>query len=866
MARQKPAETPLMKQFLSIKAKHPDGILFFRMGDFYEMFFEDAKVAAEALDLTLTSRDKGKKDSIPMCGLPHHASRSYIARLNAKGHTVVVCEQVEDPKKAKGLVKRDVVQIVTPGVVVDEGLLEPSRGFHLVSLSFDANGTDIGVVFLDVSTGEFGGTLVKSQIELEAELTRIMPREVLVADTLVEDKKFLTLKERLRELNFTVVPPSENQAFLFENTVGADVAQLGLGDKPSVVVAAVQAIEYAQKTHPVGVLPIVRFFHYSGVDTVLMDETAVANLELCKTLVGANADGALIEVLDKTKSAHGGRLLRKWLLFPSTQKEVIERRLDAVESWVSDQNACAELRKSLNKAYDLQRLGGRVSLGHVSPYDLNQLRGTINLLPEIIKSVSKSQAKKSWLDPKTLKTKELFALSSLLDEALEDDCPRTHKNGGFIKDSFCVVVKKERKLAKGAKDTVAQIETREKERLGFPLKIKHNRVFGYFIEITKTHVDKAPDDYKRKQTIANGERFVTDELKELQVAIENADLALKTREIELWDELVEKAKECLDAIMALADWLASVDVCSTLAFVATHNQYTRPVIDDSTRLSIKAGRHPVVEQHVGVAGFVPNDMTLDTENEQIALITGPNMAGKSTTMRQVAQIVLMAQMGSFVPAESAEIGLVDKIFTRVGATDNLSRGDSTFMVEMKETSAILRHATSRSLLILDEVGRGTSTYDGLSIAWATVEYIHDAVGARTLFATHYHELTQMSKTHSKIKNAAMTVKEQNGDIVFLRRLKSGTSDKSFGIQVAKLAGLPKSVVARASQILKGLEESSGSSPDMSKQMSFELPPPLVEDSTSKALESFLENLDIDSMTPLEALLKLSDLKSELSRH
>ena len=863
-----------MKQFLSIKADHPDGIVFFRLGDFYEMFFEDAVVAAQKLDLTLTTRDKGKEDAIPMCGVPHHAARGYIAKLNELGHTVVLVEQVEDPRQAKGLVKREVVRIITPGVVVDDDVLEPKEARYVAALGAGKadDGWAYGLAYLDVSTGEFRCTQLASLEDLVGELARVEPREVLVASDLVADRGPLaSVPKRYRGAVY-----NRARAFslteacdLLDAELPDDVAKLGLSQVPLAARAAAEVLQYARDTQPGGVLPLTRLQVYEPSQAVVLDEAAVANLELCRTLIGSNKAGSLLSVIDHTKTAPGGRTLRRWLLYPLVELAPIRRRQDAIEYWIDHAVLREQVREQLKQVYDLERLASRVSLNVANPRDLGRLRDSLAQLPQLaalIRGAGEATplAVPEMLEPDDVVLAELAELAAELARALVDDPPVVGKDGGIIRDGFCAVVDENRELAAGGRTTVAQVEQRERERTGIGnLKIKHNRVFGYYIEVTRPNLPRVPSDYIRKQTIATGERFVTEELADLEAKILNAQETLVSRENELVAALCRTAAKHTRSLLAAAELVANTDCTAGLAELAHTYHYCRPQVDDGAVIDIHEGRHPVVEQTVATGSFVPNDCRLDPNAEQILLITGPNMAGKSTYMRQVALIVLLAQIGSFVPASAATIGVVDRIFTRVGAADNLARGESTFMVEMRETSTILAAATKRSLVVLDEVGRGTSTFDGVSIAWAVTEYLHDAIGARTLFATHYHELCALARSRERVRNWSVAVREHAGDIVFLRQLIEGGANRSYGIDVARLAGLPSSVVSRARHILDQLEGNRElvQSHQLSLFDAAAAPPPAADDDgDATELVRRLRDVDPHRITPLEALMLLAELK------
>ncbi len=861
-----------MRQFLDVKDKHPDGIVLFRCGDFYEMFFDDAVVASRALDLTLTSRDKGKDDAVPMCGVPYHAIRGYIAKLTELGHTVVMCEQVEDPKLAKGLVKREVVRIVTPGIVLDDEVLEPKLPRYVVALISSSGSTKdaCGLAYLDATTGELAAT----ELALTAvadELVRIAPREIVcAADQLVEGARLAIVRQvyaASRRAPWNAAPiPDEADA---RRELGAlvDSARKPVaveGDSKLAIRAAAAVVAYARATQPTGTLPIGRLHLYEQGDSVVLDEAAVANLELVETLIGRHTQGSLLDVIDETATAPGGRLLRRWLLYPLVDVAHIRRRQDAV-AWLVERPTLGEtIRRALSRIADLERLAGKATLGVATPRDLGRLRDALLGLPELVELVRSGRTAMPGgtevpllLDLRACAVEALPVLAARLAATLVDEPPSLLKDGGVIRAGHDSMVDDCRRLADGGKDQILAIEEREQKQSGIAnLKVRYNRVFGYYIEVTKTHLTKVPAHYVRKQTVATGERYVTPELAELEKKVLSAEETLASREAELFRAEVTHVASVAREISAAGAALAVLDVCGSLGQVAARRGYCRPVVDDSLVLDIVDGRHPVIEAMLPPGSFVANDCRLDPDAEQLVLITGPNMAGKSTYMRQVAQIALLAQIGSFVPAKAATIGLCDRVFTRVGAADNLSRGDSTFMVEMRETAAILAKATRRSLVVLDEVGRGTSTFDGVSIAWAVSELLHDAIGARTLFATHYHELVALADSRLRVRNVSVAVREHKGEIVFLRRVVPGGANKSYGIDVARLAGLPKSVIARARQIMSQLEGGSlalglGASSQLS----------LLPAATPSPVLARLAMLDVERTTPLEALQLLAELKS-----
>jgi DNA mismatch repair protein MutS len=857
-----------MRQYLDIKDQHPDAIVLFRLGDFYEMFFEDAVIGARLLDLALTTRDKGKDDAVPMCGVPHHAARVYIAKLTELGHNVVLCEQTEDPRLAKGLVKREVVRIVTPGVVLDDEVLDPKLPRYLAAVvpgprpaaGGIPQGGSAGLAYLDATTGELCATELPLTAVLD-ELVRVAPREVLAASALLGDTGPLAaIRARYRvPWNAAAIPDDAGA----RSELGA-LAPRDAADRPLAVRAAAAAIAYARATQPTGALPVVRLQLYQPSDSVVLDEAAIANLELTETLIGKRKQGSLLEVIDDTATAPGGRLLRRWLLYPLVDVAQIRRRQDAV-AWLVERTAlCDAIRRALSRIADLERLAGKAMLGVATPRDLGRLRDALANLPDLIALVRSGQDRPPALgvlgelppvlDLAACADRQLPELAGRLAAALVDEPPALLKDGSVIRAGYDATVDESRRLADGGKDEILAIEDREQKGSGIAsLKVRYNRVFGYYIEVTKTHLTKVPSHYIRKQTIATGERFVTAELAELERRVLSAEDTLAAREAELFRAEVAAVAERARQIAAAGAALAVLDAASSLAAVAARRGYCRPVVDDGLALDIVDGRHPVIEAMLPAGTFVPNDTRLDPNAEQLVLITGPNMAGKSTYMRQVVHIVLLAQIGGFVPARSATIGVCDRVFTRVGAADDLSRGDSTFMVEMRETASILAKATRRSLVVLDEVGRGTSTFDGVSIAWAVAEFLHDAIGARTLFATHYHELVALADSRPRVRNVSVAVREHKGEIVFLRRVVPGGANKSYGIDVARLAGLPRSVIARSRQIMSQLE--GGSQLGSSTQLSLlptAAPPPAI---------ARLAAIDVNRITPLEALQLLAELKN-----
>ena len=830
-----------MRQYLEVKERHPDAILFFRLGDFYEMFFEDAVYVARALDLTLTTRDKGRDDAVPMCGVPHHSARYYIAKLLALGHRVAICEQVEDPKVAKGIVKREVVRIVTPGVVLDEEALEAKAAHYLAAIA--AQDARFGLAILDVTTGDFRAAVVDGEDALAAEIVRTEPHEIV-------GQPPESLRARYKAAAYTAW---EGAAPL------GDLAPRGLDALATR--AASCALAYARSTQPGAELPIVRLVPYAPSEHLVLDEATRANLELFETLVGRSKRGSLLGILDETRTSPGGRLLRSWMAFPLRDVAQVRRRQDAIELLVERHTIRDSLRELLGEVYDVERLAGRARLGVATPRDLSALRASLAKLPELARLCA--AALDGRIDrPELLEpAKDLLAdVHADLAQSLVDDPPAQIKDGGFIRRGHSAELDELCDIASGGKEKILAIEQRERDRTGIAsLKIKYNRVFGYYLEVTRSNLKNVPADYIRKQTLAGAERFVTPELAEYEAKVLGADERRVALELQLLSDVRARVAEKVPRLLTAASRIAALDVLCALADVAHRNGYARPELGADGVLAIEDGRHAVVEQLAAKGAFVPNDVRLDPAAEQILIITGPNMAGKSTVMRQVALIQLMAQMGSFVPARAATLPICDRIFTRVGATDNLARGESTFMVEMRETANILHHATRESLVVLDEIGRGTSTYDGLSIAWAVAEQLHDKIGAKTLFATHYHELTALAATRPRVRNMQVAVKQWKSDIVFLHKLVEGGASRSYGIEVARLAHLPPSVLARAKELLAQLERGrlGGAAPQMDLFASAASEPQRDE------LREMLAGLDPDRMTPLEALTALADLKRRL---
>jgi DNA mismatch repair protein MutS len=858
MKKEKDSLTPLFRQYHSIKSQYPDVILMFRLGDFYEMFGKDAEIASRELDLVLTSREAGKGKRIPMCGVPYHAVERYIARLLSRGHKVAICEQMEDPAKAKGLVKRAVTRIVTPGTVVEESMLEARRSSFLAAVARD--GDEYGLAIADVSTGELISTNIKGERLLWEELQRTSPAELLLLpkdEELGKNAPGGTTITYIEDDPFLLQSPRQ---ILLEHFQVSSLRGFGIEEYPLVQQACAMILSYLRKTQLSSLRHINSISIYFPQQYMLVDTIARRTLEITESFDGSR-ERSLLGVLDSTLTPMGSRLLRKWIEQPLLSKEEIENRLDAVEELYNQGRIRAWLREGLKSIGDLERIVGRCATGVASPKDLLTLKRGLGTVSAI--SPHLSEMKSALLKEITERLNPLPDLYSLLDRALREDAPATLREGGIIKEGFSKELDELREAAAQGKEWIAEMENKERLRTGIKsLKIGYNAVFGYYIEVTKPNLRLVPKDYIRKQTLVNAERFITEPLKELEAKVLGAEERMAELEYEIFvslrDEVVRRAEEVLQVARAVAE----LDALQSLAEVAARYDYTRPIIDESDEIVIRDGRHPVVERFMEPGRFVPNDVELNCRDKRLLIITGPNMAGKSTYLRQVALIVLMAQIGSFIPARYGKIGLVDRIFTRIGARDDLSSGQSTFMVEMNEVANILNNATPRSLIVLDEIGRGTSTFDGLSIAWAVAEYIlSDNIGARTLFATHYHQLNKLAKTNEGVKNLRADVKEEGGKIVFLYKIRPGATDKSYGIQVASLAGVPKEVLERAKEVLEELEKNE--QPSHSKiptrkqklQLSlFELEHPVLEE---------IKNLDLTNLTPIEALNKLKELQDKL---
>ena len=858
----------MMAQYYEIKKDYADCLLFCRMGDFYEMFGEDAVIGSKVLEITLTGKNAGPEGRIPMCGVPYHSADSYIGKLIEQGYKVAICEQVEDPKKAKGLVKRDVIRVITPGTVVDGTLLKADDANYLAAVLPCSNG--YGIAYSDISTGEFLVSQVIGEgaiYKIGDELSRINPRECILPNSLLKEE-FFHLHAWDLESNI-VLTPLADELFIRQNAEEllmthfkvSSVESLGLKDMAGGIMAAAALLNVIYSTQKRELSYINNLQVYSIENYLMMDANTRRNLELTATMRNNKKAGSLYGVCDKTKTAAGSRLLKTWIEKPLLRAEEINLRLNGIENIINQPIVHENLKTQLKEIYDLERLIGRVVYGNATPRDLIALKLSFGRLPDILSLIAALDADvfKSLFD----NIDDLADLHQLIDETLEDEPPISSKDGDLIKEGFNAEVDELRYLTGQGKNWLLKLEAEEREKTGIKsLKVGFNKVFGYYLEVTKTNLDLVPDTYIRKQTLVNAERFITQELKEWENKILGAGEKLAALEYEIFDALREKIAKSTIRIQRTAKALAYIDCLTALATLAIENGYSRPVVNDDEEITLIAARHPVVEMSIGRENYVPNDTYLNCSDNQFALITGPNMAGKSTYMRQVALAVIMARMGSYIPAQSGTIGLVDRIFTRVGASDDLAAGQSTFMVEMSETSNIIRNATKNSLIILDEIGRGTSTYDGLSIAWAVSEYIlQPKLGAKTLFATHYHELIQLAYSYSQVKNYSVAVKENGDNIVFLRQIVEGGTDKSYGIHVAELAGLPKVIIRRAKEILTQLEvnhtEGQITLSDFTDKYE-----ETVTVADSPVLKE-IKNADLSNLRPIEALLLIEKWQKEL---
>ena len=853
----------MMKQYFKIKEENKDSILFFRLGDFYEMFYDDAKLASKELELTLTGRDCGQDERAPMCGVPFHSCEGYIARLVAKGYKVAICEQTEDPAKAKGLVKRDIIRVITPGTVMESSMLDESKNNYICCMF--AENKHIGICFCDISTGELYATEISGKDSynvLTSQLASYNPREILIGGDIVRIKELPKFIKSKLSAGVEMLEDGKFDYTLCKNTVSEHFKDESENVSDSeVLVSSIGALlSYLKDTQKSGLERINHIELYSESQYMRLDYNTQRNLELTQTMLTKEKRGSLLWVIDKTKTAMGKRLIRSWLEHPLMNISSINNRQSAVEELVNNTMLRLEITDNISGIFDIERLMTKIVYGSANARDLRSLCSAIQNLPrisELISDCNASYLKKIYQDIDTLD--DIF---SLIDNAIVEEPPFTIREGGMIKRGYNEELDSVTGDMNNSKDILAKIEAEQREATGIPkLKVGYNRVFGYYIEVTNSYKDLVPDTYIRKQTLTNCERYITQDLKEVEGRILGAKDRSVALEFALFDTIRKTVADNLERIQKTAKAIATLDVITSLANVASDNRYVRPDVNLSSAIRIKDSRHPVVEALLKDAPFVPNDVYLDSNSDRVAIITGPNMAGKSTYMRQIALIVLMAQIGSFVPASSAEIGIVDSIFTRVGASDDLASGQSTFMVEMSEVANIVKNATSKSLLILDEIGRGTSTFDGMSIARAVLEFCADKkkLGAKTLFATHFHELTVMENLLDGVKNYSIAVKKRGDDITFLRRIIPGGADDSFGIEVAKLAGVPQSIINRAKEILSELESGNGGKVEIIRKENDDMQLSLLGAVQSPVIDK-LKAADLNTLTPIEAMNLLYELK------
>ena len=875
--------TPMMKQYMEIKEEHKDCILFYRLGDFYEMFFEDAKICSKELEITLTGKSIGNNKRAPMCGVPYHSVDGYLSKLIDRGYKVAICEQVEDAKEAKGIVKREVVRIVSPGTNLDVQGLDKTKNNYLMAIVYTTNAYGLSIV--DVTTGDFYVTEVDDDRKLMDEVYKWDPSEIICNDSFLVSGIDI---DALKNINNLMLSPLEPWYFddvlciraLKQHFNVGTIEGLGLNDMTIGVIAAGSIMQFLQETQKTSLPHITKLTPYTYENYMLLDSSTIRNLELIQTLREKKKKGSLLWVLDKTNTAMGARLLRSSIEQPLTDKKMINKRLDAVEQLKDNMISREEIKEYLNSIYDLERLMSKISYKSANPRDLIALKTSLSMIPHIKFLIKEFDSE--LIQEIQEQMDGLEDIHDLIEKSIVEEPPIAIKEGGIIKDGYNEEVDRLKNAKTEGKDWLMELEEKERKNTGIKnLRVKFNRVFGYHLEVTKSYMDLVPEEWTRKQTLANSERYTNPELKELEDLILGAEDKLFPLEYDLFCEIRQWIGDRISRIQNTAKAIAKLDMLTSLATVAEQSNYIKPTVNSEGIIDIKNGRHPVVEKMLSNDMFVSNDTRLDQDENRVCIITGPNMAGKSTYMRQTALIVLMAQMGSFIPADSATIGIVDRIFTRVGASDDLASGQSTFMVEMTEVANILRNATKNSLLILDEIGRGTSTFDGLSIAWAVIEYISNPgiLGAKTLFATHYHELTELEGRLDGVNNYCIAVKEKGDDIVFLRKIAKGGADKSYGIQVAKLAGVPTSVIKRASEIAEELEgndlalktkkiSQADNSKDNDKvqpslegqQMS------LFSFSGNDHIISELREMDLTNMTPIDAINKLYQLQNRIKEN
>jgi DNA mismatch repair protein MutS len=858
----------MIKQYLQIKSQYPDSILFFRMGDFYEMFFEDARVGSRELDIALTSRDKGQKDSVPLCGVPYFAAESYISKLLQKGYKVALCDQVEDPRFAKGIVKREVVRVFTPGLVTDSIQLGTGENNYL--MGFDAEGEVFGLAFLDISTGELKACQISGPEPFLSEALRNEPKEILSLKKFQEHSCFERFKENFENGRVTYLDPPTPDALSSFTAEERD----GIVQKAPLAARAVALVlHYAEANQKRPLSHIRPLSFYRVQDFMVIDEVTKRNLELTQSLFDQGKRGSLFWLLDDTITLMGSRTLKQWLNYPLIDVQKIESRLEGVAELKKKKIEREQLRESLEGIQDIERLTSRIFLGYAHARDLLGLKKSLQSLPVLKKNLEPFDAR---IIKEFASEMESFDdLTQLLESAIVENPPVTVREGGIIRPKYDQELDALREIGREGKGWILQLEAEERKKTGISsLKVRYNQVFGYYIEVTKSNLHLVPGHYVRKQTLVNAERFITPELKEFETKVLGAEEAICQLEYRLFEEIRKRVSGETPRLQKTASAVAIIDILGAMAEIADRYDYVQPVVDDGDEIIIRDGRHPVLERMGLRERFVPNDTQMNTREHQLLILTGPNMAGKSTYLRQVVLIVLMAQMGSFVPASEAKIGVVDRVFSRIGALDHIMRGQSTFMVEMMETARILNQATSRSLVVLDEIGRGTSTFDGLSIAWAVAEYLHDhpSLRPKTLFATHYHELTELALTKERVKNYNVAVKEWGGEIIFLRKIVEGGTNRSYGIQVARLAGLPAKVIDRAREILSNLEKGELDAMGMPKIATTKLPtskpsPPLQPSLFFRpdSIRSELRKIQTDQLTPLDALNILDQLKKKAEK-
>lgn len=868
--------TPMMKQYISIKDKYKDCILFFRLGDFYEMFFDDASIAAKELEITLTKREIGNKKKAPMCGVPYHAADSYVSKLIKKGYKVAICEQLEDPSEAKGIVERDVVRVITPGTITDLKALDEKSNNFLASIYLGDKG--VGLSYVDISTGEFYTTEYYGNIKdntnfIIDELGKTIPSEVMLSEKLFQNKKIMKIIENNINPHIEVYDDSEYELNdcieKIEKHFGSNsITKFELNNKNYSIISIWILLSYLFKTQKTTLEHINKIFFYSVKNYMVLDINTRINLEINETIRGKEKKGSLMWLLDNTSTAMGGRLLKKWLEQPLVARDKIEYRLEIVENFIEDIMLMDEVKNSLKNIYDLERIMSKIIYGSCNARDLISLKNSLSELPKLKQTLINSGS--IGLTDLGNKIDPLDDIFSLIDKSITDEPPISVREGGIIKAEFDDRLKELREAAIKGKEWLANLEEQEKKKTGIKtLKVSYNKVFGYFIEVSKSYLKLVPNNYIRKQTLANSERYFVPELKEMEAKILGAEERMIDLEYNIFINIRNKIKSEVERIQKVSRIISKVDVLNSFAQVAYTNNYVKPKLNNNGIIDIRNGRHPVVEKTLKENSFVPNDTYLDNKKNRTIIITGPNMAGKSTYMRQVALITLMAQVGSFIPADEGNIGVADRVFTRIGASDNLAQGESTFMVEMNEVSNIIKNATENSLIILDEVGRGTSTFDGLSIAWSVIEYINENIRAKTLFATHYHELTQLENELEGIKNYTILVEEKGKEIIFLRKIAKGSTDKSYGIEVARLAGINQDIINRADEILNNIErnEKPRKYIEIKNENNNE-----IKKNNLKQLDLFqykseefinkVKDLDIIKLTPMEAMNILYNMVEE----